>query len=316
MKKNKKKRNLGEIDYWQPTSDLLISLLLILLLVIAMLGLYVLQIPDMIIGDPWPGDSEEEHLEEGNSYETGEEEEDDGGMGEAYASPSPTPTVTPTPTPTPIVQSGAGDGEGDDDEPEEGVKSAVYVMLVDADTGRTVKEAGVVFELYSVEHGLQILNTYYPERISFREFKTTEAGTFFLPEKIYQGSYWLHELTEASGYDVADNQEFDIEEIYDWPEPYTVRVPVYPARNIIRIRMVDSDTGLPVAGGSFEVVAAEDILTLMADGLDALFQCVQLVLFRNGNLIVFLSLVGGLQLVLAGTKARVLLHQRFQFLAA
>lgn len=263
--KKKKTRNLGEIDYWQPTSDLLIGLLLILLLVIAMLGLYVLHIPDIIMGDLWPGDSNEEFLEEGNSYETGDDEYDSRAM-QDNASPYPSPTVTPTPTPTvtPNDQTGTGPGDGEDtgDEPDEGIKSAVYVMLVDAETGRTVKEAGVVFELYSVDNGLQILNTYYPQRISFREYETTEAGTFYLPEKIYEGEYWLHELTEASGYDISDNQEFVIDELYDWPEPYTVRVPVYPSRNIIRIRVVDSDTGLPVPGGTFDVVAAEDILTL------------------------------------------------------
>lgn len=30
---------------------------------------------------------------------------------------------------------------------------------------------------------LQILNTYYPEKISYREYETTEEGVFYLPEK-------------------------------------------------------------------------------------------------------------------------------------
>ena len=40
---------------------------------------------------------------------------------------------------------------------------------------------------------LQILNTYYPEKISYREYETTEEGVFYLPEKNYQGDYFFRE---------------------------------------------------------------------------------------------------------------------------
>lgn len=261
--KSRKKRNLGEVDYWQPTSDMLISLLLILTLVISLLGLYILYIPDQILGDPWPGDADSEAVHEGYDEEDVGFRDDDGNAdNDAAPTPEPTPTPTPTPTPYPAAGGGNGDGDGDYDEPDEGVKSAVYVMLVDADTDRTVKESGVVFELYSDDNGLQILNTYYPLKVAYREYETTESGTFYLPEKIYPGSYYLHELTEATGYEIAENAAFEIDELYDWSDPYTVRVPVYPSHNIIRIRVADKDTGLPVAGASFDVVAAEDILTL------------------------------------------------------
>ena len=254
--KGKKNRRLDEVDYWQSTSDLLISLLLVLLLVILLLGLYLLHIPDVINVDPWPGDAIHE----------GTDDEEGGGGGAASPTPSPTPTPTPAPTPvptpTPDYGTGYGSGNYSGTEPAEEIKSAVYVMLVDAETGRTVKEPGVGFELYSDDNGLQILNTYYPERLSFRDYETTESGTFFLPEKIYQGGYYLRELSEPSGYDAAEELHFVVDDLYDWPDPYLVRVPVYPSRNVIRVQMNDKDTRQAIPGGSFEVLAAEDIITL------------------------------------------------------
>ena len=78
------------------------------------------------------------------------------------------------------------------------------------------QDAGVDFELYESKGALQILNTYYPDKISYRKYETREDGTFYLPEKILKGDYYLHELTAPEGYDVADDQNFTIDKIYDW----------------------------------------------------------------------------------------------------
>src|SRR5699024_1904269 len=48
----------------------------------------------------------------------------------------------------------------------------------------------------------------------------------------------------------------------DLPNPYVVQIRLAPCKNIIRIQMSDADTQLPVGGGTFRVVAAEDITTL------------------------------------------------------
>lgn len=249
MRQWKKKRGSGEIDYWETTADLLISLLLVMMMVILLLGLYVLHIPDIINEDPWPGDSTGELVDD----EEGEEEEEEDDEDDNEDTEQQQVVVT---------AGGEGDGDGDYDLPTEGIKSAVFVMLVDADTGKTVKEEGVDFELYSDDNGLQILNTYYPEKITYRDYETTEDGTFYLPEKIFEGGYYLRELNEISGYDQAEDQHFFIDRLYDWPEPYLVEVPVHPSQNVIRVQMNDQTTGAPIDGGVFDVVAAQNIVTL------------------------------------------------------
>ena len=277
MKRKHKWNNDEDMNYWQPTSDLFSTLTMILLLVILMLGLYLVQIPEYRLPDP----------EAGNTY-SDDGGEDDGGGADHTATPSPTafawdpsggsntpfpdvtitPTVTPEPTltPTPVwfTSRDAGGGDGGGEDPDKGMKSAVYVMLVDGQTDNIIKEANVQFELYEDDGALMVLNSYYPEWETYRTYETTESGYFYLPEKIPLGSYELHELTEAEGYELAENQKFDLEEVWDWDNPYVVRVPVYPSRNVIRVQARDAETGIGLAGASFEVIAAESIIT--ADG--------------------------------------------------
>ena len=286
----KKRNNNEELNFWQPASDMFSALLLILMLVILLLGLYLVHIPEYDQPDPWEGDSFADGYDGGETASPSPSPTmffwfpDGGGSGGGETphptfvgdasptlSPSPTPTVSPTPDlPGSGGGTGGGDGGGNGEgegpgvEPDAGMKSAVYVMLVDAETNRTIKEANVEFELYGLNHALQILNTYYPQRITYRTYETTEDGTFYFPEKLIWGEYELHELTDPEGYDAAENVPFVLDAMYDWPEPLVVRVPVSPSRNIVRVQMADALTGLPVGGGTFDVVAAESIVT--ADG--------------------------------------------------
>ena len=281
--KLRKKHREEDFNFWQPASDLFAALMLIMMLVILLLALYLVSqgnwFKDNEYGDSSGGGSPVSTADIVQPTEGRDDDDGGGGGGQETpipADPSASPTAEPSPTPTPTPQppgpngagggegGGNGQGEGPGDEPDAGMKSAVYVMLVDAETDRTIKVPGVQFELYAAGGSLQILNTYYPEKITYRLYETTEAGTFYFPEKLYEGEYYLHELTEAEGYDAAENTDFILNEVYDWPEPLVVRVPVYPSRNVIRVQMNDADTGLPVSGGSFDVVAAEDVIT--ADG--------------------------------------------------
>ena len=249
--KNKKRRNSSEIEYWQPTSDMLISILLILLLVILLLGLYLNYVPDDY--DPNKGDGPPESTTQYDGHEDHREDH-----------------LFDNPEKNENEGAGNGDEQGTDkgdqpgEYPDEGVKSAVHVTLIDAETKQAVKEAGVTFELYSDKNALQTLNTYYPEFITYRDFATTKDGTFYLPEKIWPGVYYFHETTEAAGYDVAENTRFKIDHLYDWPKPLEVSIPVYPSRNVVRVQLTDKDTGQAVTGGTFNVIAAENVTT--ADG--------------------------------------------------
>ena len=254
MKQQRKKKRSGEpLSYWQSTADMMSALLLILLLVIMLLLLYIIQIPEEEYVDSYPG-SYSSSAASSEPEDDWDDDWDGGGWGGWDGG------------------GGGGDGEDDYQYPTPGGgggtgigigfgKTAVYVMVVDAETQATIKEAGITFELYTADGGIQFLNTYYPQKIEYRQYNTTDQGVFYLPEKIFQGDYYLHELNEPDGYDSAGNVSFLVNEDRDWDDPLVVTVPLSPSKNIIRIQMKDADTGEPVSGGVYDVVAAEDIVT-------------------------------------------------------
>ena len=251
MKRNR--QPASKFNFWQPATDMMSGLVFVLILVIALLCLYILH--DYTGYEEYPASSYYD-----DDWDDWDDDWDNDWSGDWGG--------------------GWGGGDGDYDEeyiptaggggmyPDEGIKSAVYVELVDDETDRPIPEENIRFELYRTDNtqlqegALQQLNTYYPEKITYREYATREDGTFYLPEKIWHGDYYFHELNAPEGYDPAPDTYFDIYELYDWPDPYVVQIRLSPCKNIIRIQMNDADTELPVGGGTFRVVAAEDIATL------------------------------------------------------
>ena len=255
MKTRKRRQDPdAEYNFWQPATDMMSALVYVLLLIIALLGLYLLS---DYTGLEEPSSSSEEaassgwHDDDYDGWHYGGADDDPGdGDGDGKYDQQ-------------IIQTGGGGGGYDED----GVKAAVFAELIDEETERRIQEAGVRFELYRtdtahlINGSLQTLNTYYPEKISYREYETTEEGTFYLPEKIWQGSYYFRQLSEPEGYDAAADTYYDVDRMYDWPEPYIVQIRVAPCKNIIRLQMNDAETQQPVGGGIFRVIAAEDIIT-------------------------------------------------------
>ena len=84
---------------------------------------------------------------------------------------------------------------------------------------------------------------------------------FFLPEKIDEGNYYFKQISEVEGYDLAEAVNFEIDDVYDWPDPYVVSIAISPAKNIIPVELTDVETQEPISDGTFKVTAAEDIIT-------------------------------------------------------
>ena len=251
MKKFRKRDN--EVSYWESMADGLVALLLCILLILMLLILYLMRATEEVYvgennnsgaengGYGYSYEESYEYHEEDDSYhdEGGEDDDDDGGGGgNPYEDPDP----------------GMGDGDGSD-------KAAVLVQVVDGETQRTIKKSGIKFELYNTASALQVLSTYYPVKKDYKLYETDKEGMFYLPEKIVLGTYYLHDLTPIDGYDLVDNWEFTVDDDYDWSDPYLATVEVFPSKNFIRLQVKDSESGDSVKGASFEVVAAENILT-------------------------------------------------------
>ncbi|MFQ6818746.1 MAG: collagen binding domain-containing protein [Blautia sp.] len=279
MKKQRKSHS--EINYWQSNTDMMTGLVLILVLIILLLILYLMQIPEDTLpdaeeGDGYTvdnqlGDAMDDDYDAGGDYDNDDDDDWDGAGGrdggeEEYEEEENEDEDD---------ESGGGGGDdygGDYEFPypptsgDEWGKAAVYATVVDEETGRAIRQAGITFELYEEEGGddggsLRFLNTYYPEKKEYRNYATTEAGVFYLPEKIDEGNYYFKQISEVEGYDLAEAVNFEIDDVYDWPDPYVVSIAISPAKNIIPVELTDVETQEPIPDGTFKVTAAEDIIT-------------------------------------------------------
>ena len=270
----KLKKESTEINYWESMADSLVALLLCILLIMLLLMLYLVRVEDNQMMDDQLGFSYERYddphigagdyghgkvddqagdsyADYGGGYDPGDGDDGGGSYGgggygggmenAAYEDPDP----------------GAGEGEGSD-------RAAVYVQVMDGETERTIKREGISFELYDQDALLQVLNIYYPKKISYQQYKTDGNGVFFLPERVAMDTYYLHCLTAIPGYDTGENTYFEVDQSYDWEEPLVVNVLLFPSKNIIEIQLKDKSDGKNVPGASFQVIAAENITT--ADG--------------------------------------------------
>lgn len=294
----KKDGGNDEVSYWQTISDVLSGLLLVVLLISILLALYMVRSPKDDKHYEYEKDASGYEADgtgyagRGRGYVGG------GGAGSGgtisgtptplhHATPTVTaswlPTVTPTVTPAPQAGGGGGGGGGGsggkgrgDNEgryryADEGwgdyegtEKAAVYVRVMDAETGKLIAEEGIRFTLTGRNGKQESLYAYYPVRVAFNEFDTTENGTFYFPEKLELGNHVLKEATEPEGYDASEDIPFEITQSHEWNDPVTVTVSLYPSRNVIRFVQKDAQTGAQVTDGSYLIRAAEEIMT--ADG--------------------------------------------------
>lgn len=260
IRRRKTPKNNTEENYWLSATDLMTGIVLLVLLLLVMVILFLNQTQ----GEDFTAYDETIATENYDAYITptqpyddyndyyDEDHQNDNGGGEGGENhPTEAPQIIPT--------------EPDENNTDKGEKAAVFVTVVDADTGNAIKEEGISFELYEGDKsatGLKKLYTYYPNKVEYEEYETGTDGTFYLPEKIDLGNYSLHNLDAPEGYYTAEKAEFTIESPMDWSKPFSVTIPLVPIKSNISIHAVDDQTGTPLADVTFEINAAKDILAV------------------------------------------------------
>jgi len=258
--KIKRKHNSNEENFWLSATDMMAGILTVVLLLLMLFVLYLNQSKDEVFT---PLDATQHVGDVTNPIEqlspTGDRDDVYSPTTHAGAGASEAPTQPPTEPPTEPPRPGSQE-DGTD-------KAAVFVTVVDADTGNTIKKSGTEFELYAEKNGiggLQTLHTYYPNKIEYKKYETNDQGTFYLPEKITDGWYSLHNTVAPQGYYAENFTDFQIGDFYDWHEPFMVTVKLKPIKSTIRIEVTDPDSKKPVQNAQYEVVATNDIRS--ADG--------------------------------------------------
>ena len=232
-------RETEPVTYWKSMVDAITTLMMVVLLILMFFVLCFLDAQSKMYDEE--GDSYDH-----NAYHGAYDDLYDPITPVPTISITPTPTVIPdddnggggvdpTPTPTPAPTPYEGEGEGYD-------RAAVYAVLIDAETGHVIETPEVVFELYNAAGVRQSLDTHYPELITYTEYETTTDGDFYLPEKVRLGNYFLRQMTEVEGYDYSGDVYFEIDESYEWTDPFLVQIPLGPAKNNIQVQINDGMT--------------------------------------------------------------------------
>lgn len=246
-----------KINLWKSALNVTGTLIFLLIFLAALLGLYLLNDytnyhkKETIVGRKY----EENQINHGNQDRVRETIGGEDQVEEQNAEAAEKRTMT--------TQAVTGENQeieigGVDDKR----KSAVLAQIVDAETGKGIPLEGAVFELYKDDGTRQILNAYYPDKVSYREFVTTDKGNFYLPEKIFQGDYKFHEKTAPEGYERSEDKKFCVGTPSDWTEPYLVNIPLSPSKDRICVQICDHESGKSVGGGHFVVLAEKDVQTM------------------------------------------------------
>ena len=252
MKFVKKKTHAETEEYWQPATDIMVALLLVILLIMMLLLLYHVLKDNHKYDDLQTTSYSETTTDYDWTYPSDIDYDNDNGGGGDGKEDKTTTTTT--------AQAGGGNQDRKDDDKG---KTAVLVSVIDAETGNIIKKKGILFELYAerdARGGLQALHTYYPVKVEYKQYETDKNGRFYLPEKIVDGWYSLHNLRAPEEYEIGGNTNFQITEAKDWNDPFLVSVLLNPARNIIKLSAIDADTKEPVPDSVYEVIVDEDIL--------------------------------------------------------
>lgn len=141
------------------------------------------------------------------------------------------------------------------------IYAAIRVVKADESTGNVIAESGATFKIVDEDGNDMEFTDYSPSKVTFTEFTTDENGQFTLPERLPYGKYKLVEVQAPTGYLLCDPIEFTVDEMHEWEVPVVLTAEDENVMGKLQLTKTDEETGEPVKGVEFEIIAAEDIVT-------------------------------------------------------
>ena len=141
------------------------------------------------------------------------------------------------------------------------IYAAIQVIKLDESTGKEIVASGATFKIVDENGNDVVFTDYSPHKETFTEFTTDENGQFVLPNQLKFGKYKLVEVEAPEGYLLADPIDFEVSQMSDWETPLVLKAEDKNVMGKIQIIKTDEETGEVLADTTFEVTAAEDIIT-------------------------------------------------------
>jgi uncharacterized surface anchored protein len=157
----------------------------------------------------------------------------------------------------------------------------VRIVKVDSETGRTIPQPGIEFKIKDADTGKWVSQEIlYPTPVTIDSYLTAPDGTLVMPRPLHFGNYELHEVQSPWGY-LLTEKPLSFKVTSENPVEYLeVKMPNVPVKGKVTVHKTgevltgatenptkDGSIFVPeytvrgIAGATFDIVAAEDIIT-------------------------------------------------------
>ena len=136
----------------------------------------------------------------------------------------------------------------------------LQVVKRDASSGQVVALPGFAFQILDADGNPLTQESWYPNHVTLDRFVTDESGCVTLPQSLVPGTYYIHEVAAQAPYLVrGEAARIDVPADATLPPVVIASLSDEQASGSAKLTKT-SESGTPLAGAEFDVVAQQDVV--------------------------------------------------------
>lgn len=130
----------------------------------------------------------------------------------------------------------------------------------DASSGQVVALPGFAFQILDADGNPLTQESWYPNHVTLDRFVTDESGCVTLPQSLTPGAYYIHEVAAQAPYLLrGEDVRIDVPADATLPPVVIASLSDEQASGSAKLTKT-SESGAPLAGAEFDVVAQQDVV--------------------------------------------------------